>query len=104
MNQQMITTKILDEFGINLPDANVDGFVQHLNDQLEERIGAEITESLTDKQLAELLQLQEAGNDESISTWLTETIGTDELRKIAEDERDILLGELAENADAVTAA
>lgn len=97
MNQQFITLEILEEFGINLDGKDVDALLTHLNDTLAERIGAEITDSLDDDKLTELLDLQKSASEETVSKWLEENVP--ELEEIVEDEKDILLGELAENAD-----
>lgn len=77
-------------------------FLQHVNDTLDERVGTEITESLNDDQLKELLDVQEKGTDEEVGAWLDKNVP--ELQEIAQDEIDILLGELAENADNVNKA
>lgn len=97
----IITKDLLDEAGINLADQNVDTLLAHLNQTLEERVGTEITESLSDEQLEELLTLQENGSDEEVGAWLDQNVP--ELQEITQDEIDILLGELAENADDVNA-
>lgn len=101
-NTPLITKALLDEFGIELGDQDEKVFLQHINDTLDERVGTEITESLNDDQLKELLALQEKGNDEEVGEWLGENVP--ELQEIAQDEIDILLGELAENADNVSSA
>ncbi|NCU39178.1 hypothetical protein EOL96_09215 [Candidatus Saccharibacteria bacterium] len=95
--QQLITLQHLQELGIDLNDTDADALVAHLNEQLEERIGVEITDSLDDEQLKRLVELQKEGDDEIIGAWLEENVP--ELQQIAEDERDVLLGDLAENAD-----
>lgn len=100
MNQQFITKEILEEFGINLDGKDVDALLAHLNDTLAERIGAEITDSLDDDKLTELLDLQKSASEETVAKWLEENVP--ELEEIVEDEKDILLGELAENADEVS--
>lgn len=97
----IITKDLLDEAGINLAGQNVDTLLAHLNQTLEERVGTEITESLSDEQLEELLTLQENGSDEEVGAWLDQNVP--ELQEITQDEIDILLGELAENADGVNA-
>lgn len=100
-NSQIITKQLLDEAGIDLSDQNVDTLIAHLNQTLEERVGTEITESLNDDQLKALLDVQETGNDEAVGAWLEQNVP--ELQEITQDEIDILLGELAENADGVNA-
>lgn len=97
--QQIITKDLLVALGINLTEEQLDTLVEHANTTLNERIGAEITESLDDNQLKELIALEEANDDVKVAEWLSKNIP--ELKEIIEDERDILLGELAENTDAI---
>lgn len=101
-NKPLITKALLDEFGIELGDQDEQVFLQHLNDTLDERVGTEITESLEDDQLKELMDLQEKGTDEEVGAWLDKNVP--DLQEITQDEIDILLGELAENADDVNQA
>ena len=97
MNQQIITKELLEEYGIELGSQDVASLLQHLNDTLNERIGAEVTDSLEDEQLDELLKLQESAGDEQVGAWIEQHVS--ELQQIIQDETDILLGELAENAN-----
>lgn len=99
MNDQLITRELLDEFGITLGDQDEASFLEHLNTTLEERIGAEITESLDDDKLQELLSLQENGTEEQVDNWVEQNVP--ELEQIVKDEIDIFLGEIAENADGI---
>lgn len=96
-DQPLITRELLDEFGISLDGQDEASFLQHLNNTLEERVGAEITESLDDNQLTALLDLQENGTDEQLGDWLQQNVP--DLQQITQDEIDILLGEVAENSD-----
>lgn len=93
----IITKALLDEAGIDLSGKDIDTLLAHLNQTLEERVGTEITESLDDTQLNELLEVQENGSDEEVGSWLDKNVP--ELQEITQDEIDILLGELAESAD-----
>lgn len=102
MNYQIITKETLDELGINLDGKDVEALLAHLNSTLDERVGAEITESLDDDKLRELLDLQQNASEETVSKWLQDNVP--ELDEIVEDEKDILLGEIAENADTLSDA
>lgn len=97
MNQQIITESMLKAYGVKLGDQDIASLLQHLNDTLNERVGVEITDSLNDDQLDELLKLQESSDDEQVGEWIEQHVP--ELQEIIQDEVDILLGELAENAD-----
>ena len=102
MNDQIITKQLLDEFGINLEGKDVGALLVHLNTTLDERVGTEITDSLEDDKLKELLELQETASDEQVGEWIEKNVP--ELQQITQDEVDILLGELAENSDAINEA
>lgn len=101
--QDYITKDELLSLGIDLSDQDIDSLIAHLNDTVEERIGAEITESLTDEQLSELLDLQESTDDDNkIGEWIATHVP--EYEQIVQDNIDITLGELAENADGINGA
>ena len=98
-NQPLITEDVLTAAGVNLEGKDLETFLTHLNDTLEERIGTEITNVLSDNKLKELIALQDQGDDETTGEWISENVP--DLQQIAEDERDILLGELVDNADKI---
>lgn len=99
MEQSLITRQLLEDCEIELAELDETSLLVHLNETLEERVGAEITEELNDDQLVEYLKLQETGSEEEVQTWLQQNVP--ELRDIVQDEIDILLGELAENAKSI---
>lgn len=99
--QNYITKDLLLTLGITLDDANADSLIAHMNETVEERIGAEITESLDDKQLEELVKLQETASDDEIAQWIAAHVP--EYQQIVQDNIDIVIGELAEGADHVNA-
>jgi hypothetical protein len=96
-----ITKEMLTNAGITVAPNEEDALLDHLNETLEERVGLEITDSLDDQQLEALAALQEQDDPTAIQRWLTENVP--ELQDIVKDEIDILLGELAENADDINA-
>lgn len=99
MNNQFITESTLDNLGVDLGKQDKQSLLTHLNETLQERVGAEITESLDDDQLATLLDLQENGSDEEVGNWLERNVP--DFQQMVQDEIDILLGELAENSDGI---
>jgi uncharacterized protein (DUF2236 family) len=98
----IITRDLLETAGINLENQDIDALLDHLNQELEERVGAEITASLSDEQLKEMLDIQAHASDEQLAEWLTTNVP--ELEQITQDEVDIILGELAENAEGINDA
>ncbi|HET8884108.1 MAG TPA: DUF5663 domain-containing protein [Candidatus Saccharimonadales bacterium] len=97
MNHQFITQSTLDALGIDLTGQDIESLLAHLNDTLQERVGTEITETLDDKQLKTLLDMQENATEEELGTWLETAVP--DMQQIVQDEIDILIGELAESSD-----
>jgi hypothetical protein len=97
--QDYITKDTLLTLGIDLTDQNVESLLAHLNEAVEERVGAEITESLSDAQLDELVRLQESSSDAEIGMWISERVPN--YLEIVQDTVDITIGELADNADSI---
>lgn len=100
MNQQqlpLITRESLALIGIQLADADADALIEQFNSTLQERIGVEVTNALDDTQLKELVDVQESGNMQAIQDWLVANVS--DLQEIAQDEYDILMGEIAANAE-----
>jgi hypothetical protein len=100
--QEYITKESLLALGINLEDQDIDSLLSHLNDTVEEQIGTEITESLNDDQLTELVDLQETATDEQLAEWIAAHVP--DYQTIVQDNIDIVLGELAENSDGINKA
>ncbi len=96
---QLISEEDLKIMGITLDSEEMKSLVQHANDILNEHVGADIIEGLNDEQLEEYVALQQSGDDEKTTSWLTENVP--DLKEVVENERDIVLGELAENAERV---
>lgn len=96
----IVTKAQLNSIGINLPEDQMQALIQHVEDTINSQIGEEIVESLDDDQLKELVQMQD--NDapaEEIDAWIRERIP--EYDEIIEDNVAIVLGELANNSDAI---
>ena len=91
-----ITLEDLQSAGVNIPPEQAEATLSKINDDLNERIGVEITEALTDEQLDEMMLIQQSGDQDALANWMTANIP--ELSEIVSDERDILLGELADKA------
>lgn len=100
--EEYITKDMLKNLEINLEGKDVDSLLEHLNETLEERVGAEITDALDDTQLQKLLDLQENASEEEVGEWLRANVP--EFEQIIQDETDILLGELAESSDGINNA
>lgn len=96
---QYITKELLDDFGITLGDQDETSLLEHLNETLQERIGTEVAAMLDDERLQELLDLQETADDATVGDWLAKNVP--ELPQIAQDEINILLGEVADNASTI---
>ena len=98
----IVTKAQLNSIGINLPEDQMQALIQHVEDTINSQIGEEIVESLDDDQLKELVQMQD--NDapaEEIDAWIRARVP--EYDEIIEDNVEIVLGELANNSDAIQA-
>jgi len=91
--QQYVTKEMLADLGLDVSDDQL----AHLNETVEERIGVEITESLNDDQLKELLALEESGSEDELGNWIAEHIP--EYQEIIEDNIDIVIGEFVDEND-----
>ena len=91
-----ITLEDLQSAGVNIPPEQAEATLSKINDDLNEHIGVEITEALTDEQLDEMMRIQQSGDQDALANWMSANIP--ELSEIVSDERDILLGELADKA------
>ena len=99
--EPFITRELLEQSGIDLGGQDVEALLDHLNETLDERVGAEVASSLDDDKLKEVADLQESGTDQQLVDWMQANVP--QLAEITKDEIDILLGELAENADDLNA-
>ena len=97
---QTITKELLDSVGIATTPATLQPLLDELNEMLEERVGTEIAQSLDDDQLKTLIALQQAGDEADTQRWLGNNVP--ELQEIVQDEIDIILDEVAQNADGLT--
>ena len=95
--QPFITKELLDAAGVKVSAEDEQALLDHLNETLEERVGAEVVESLDDNQLEELADLQEADDQTAVQDWIAKNVL--EINEIVKDEIDILLGEIAKDAD-----
>lgn len=91
-----LTKEFLESIGIQLDDATFAAFAAHFDATLKDRIITDIIDGLDDEQLTQLEQLKNSDGDQ-LWHWIQTNV-TD-LSDIIQEEVDILLGELAENAD-----
>lgn len=101
-NQTYVTVQTLRDFGLTVDDATVDALLQHLNDTIEERIGAEIVEALDDDELKEMLAIQDADDDDKLGEWIAAHVP--DYEQIVQDNIDITVGELAESTNTINDA
>jgi len=94
-----ITEATFKKLNISLPEDDTTSLLTHLNEELEKRVGAEMTSILNEQQLHELARLQTVASDEVLNQWLRANVP--DFDQIIRDETDILLGELAENVSTI---
>ena len=94
----IITKKFLNDLGIELKESDYELLSEHFEKTLYERVFSEVVMELTPEQAKQLADI-EPGGDERVMTWLQANVL--DLPEIVSDEIDILLGEIAENSDAI---
>jgi len=94
MHQQFITEETLTDANIDLIDQDVDALLIHLNDMLQERVGAEITDTFSESQIQTLIDMQENASDDELSVWLEQNVPN--LQKLVQSEIDAILDEISE--------
>ena len=100
LDEALITVDQLREMGINLPEQQLQELAVHVQDTINERIGEEAVESLTGEQLEELITIQDNGAPgDQISEWLRARVP--DYEQIVEDNTIIVLGEVADDIDAI---
>jgi len=94
----LLSKELLINLGINLSDQDYELLAEHFESTLNERVINEIVLELSPEQATELAGLEQASDDE-VLTWLQANVP--DVADIVSDEVDILLGELADNSDAI---
>lgn len=94
----LLSRQILENLGINLTDEDYQSLAGHFETTLDERVINEIVLELSPEQATELAALQQS-SDEEVLAWLQANVP--DANEIVSDEIDILLGEIAENSEAL---
>jgi len=95
----LLTPTLLENLGINLSEEHYQALAEHFETTLNERVINEIVLELSPEQAEQLATLQQAG-DEEVLAWLKTNVP--DMAEIVTDEVDILLGEIAENSEAIS--
>lgn len=94
----VLTKEFLQDIGLELDDETFAALAEHADSTLHERVINEVVEELDPEQAEELAGLQGV-DDETLQQWLVNNVP--DLQEIVSDEVDILLGEIAENSEAI---
>lgn len=94
----LLSPTLLAELGINLSERDYALLAEHFETTLNERVINEIVLDLTPEQAQGLADLENA-SDEAILAWLKSNVS--DIAEVVADEIDILLGEIAENSEAI---
>lgn len=94
----LLSRTILENLGIELSDEDFASLAEHFETTLDERVFNEVVLELTPEQAEQLAAMQQS-SDEDVLGWLQANVPA--LSEIVADEVDILLGELAENSEAL---
>ena len=94
----LLSPTLLEGLGIKLDEQSYAMLEEHFETTLNERVINEIILELTPEQAEGLAALENA-SDEQIIEWLTTNVP--DVAEIVAEEIDILLGELADNSEAI---
>ena len=94
----ILSKQLIQDLGIELSEQDYASLSEHFETTLQERVINEITMELSPEQAQELATMQST-SDEDLLAWLQANVP--DLAEIVSDEVDILLGELAENSEAI---
>ena len=94
----ILSKQFLEELGIELSEQDYTSLAEHFETTLQERVINEITMEISPEQAQELATKQSA-SEVDLLAWLQANVP--DLAEIVSDEVDILLGELAENSEAI---
>lgn len=95
----LLSRTFLESIGIFLDDTSYQALSTHFETELEERIINEIIQELSPDQAEQLATFKGKGDDD-MYRWLVANVPS--LPEIVSDEIDILLGEIAGNAEQFT--
>lgn len=90
--QDYITKDDLLELGVKPEE--IDALLADLNDKVEQLVGDEIIESLSDDDVQTLVDLQDTASDEELGKWIADHVP--DYQQIMQDNVDIVIGEFAE--------
>lgn len=94
----ILSKQLIQDLGIELNEQDYASLSEHFETTLQERVINEITMELSPEQAQELAAMQSASETDLLA-WLQANVP--DLAEIVSDEVDILLGELAENSEAI---
>lgn len=95
---KLLSRSFLDSIGVKIDDANYELLSSHFEQVLEKRVIDEIVSELTPEEAEQLATLEQE-SDQTVLDWLISNVPT--FPAIIADEIDILLGEIATNADSI---
>lgn len=101
-----LDNNLLDEIGLgDLPDEQKKAMLQHIYETLELRVGTQLANQMTDKQLEEFEQFIDAGGDnnqEQALHWLETNLPN--YKQVVNDVFTALKGEITQTAPQIMAA
>lgn len=97
MDIQFITRKTLTDADIDLAGEDVTALLVHLNEELQERVGAKITDALSEVQLQTMVDMQDTASEDEMSQWIHDNAPN--MEAVVEHEITLLLDEIIETDD-----
>jgi hypothetical protein len=94
----LLDKKLLNELGIELNEHDYELLEEHFDTTLRDRVIGEIVQEISPDQAQQLASMQGV-DDEKLLEWLRANVTN--FNEIVSDEVDILLGEIADNSEAI---
>jgi len=91
-----ITENDLHKLGIDLIGNELTSLLDHLNEELNDRVGESILRELSDDQIDEYNEIMKTDDDNIIGGWILKQIP--DFQQIVQDEINVVLGEVAEKS------
>ena len=93
----MENKELLESLGVNLSTRQLELFSDHLFETLKKRISESLSRLLDEDELSEFMAIHD---EEASVVWIKQHIPN--YQAIVQDEFDILMGEIAQNASALS--
>lgn len=97
MDIQFITQKTLTDADIDLTGEDITALLVYLNEELQERAGDKIVDTLSEEQQQTMQSMQDTATEDELAQWMHDNVPT--MEAIVDSEIKLLLDEITEEDD-----